>query len=252
MPGSCTSRGEQLAQLLANLVADAIRTVIPGHYRRYSTSAPRDQPRLDAFDLVERPRSAISSTMSRRRDGDDAEPGALPEILMRDLGDGDVELPQPILHPPQHHALVLQRLRIGQVELDASSRRPPIMCRTAYAVCATRSIVNTSMTSPTLMSLKCSRPMPHSKPGLHLAHVVLEAAQRAELAFVDHDVVAQQPRLRVAGARDAAVGDHAAGDGADLRHLEDLAHFGRCRCRTSLNVGSSRPAIAFFISSVTL
>ena len=62
---------------------------------------------------------------------------------------------------------------------------------------------------------------------LHLGHVVLEAAQRADLAFVDDDVVAEQPRLRVAGAGDAAVGDHAAGNRAELRHLEGVAHFGR-------------------------
>ena len=41
--------------------------------------------------------------------------------------------------------------------------------------------------------------------GLHLGHVVLEAPQRADLALVDDDVVAEQARLRVAGARDAAV-----------------------------------------------
>src|SRR5688500_3891386 len=61
---------------------------------------------------------------------------------------------------------------------------------------------------------------------LDLADVILEAAQRADLAFVDDDVVAQQTGLRFAGARDAALGDHAAGNRADLRHLEDLAHFG--------------------------
>src|SRR5688500_1359185 len=55
---------------------------------------------------------------------------------------------------------------------------------------------------------------------LHLAHVVLEAAQRCQLAFPDDDVVAKQARVRVAGTRDAAVGDHAAGHRADLRHAE--------------------------------
>ena len=69
---------------------------------------------------------------------------------------------------------------------------PSTRCR------ATRSIAKTSMTSPTLTSLKLSRPMPHSKPGLHLGHVVLEAAQRRDLALADDDVVAQQARLRVA------------------------------------------------------
>src|SRR5262249_16327091 len=54
---------------------------------------------------------------------------------------------------------------------------------------------------------------------LHLADVVLEAAERSDLAFVDDDVVAHEARLRVAGARDAALGDHAARDRAELRDL---------------------------------
>ena len=41
------------------------------------------------------------------------------------------------------------------------------------------------------------------EPGLHLGHVVLEPAERSDLAFVDDDVVAQQPGLRIAGAGDA-------------------------------------------------
>ena len=49
---------------------------------------------------------------------------------------------------------------------------------------------------------------------LHLARVVLEAAQAGDLARVDDDVVAHQAGRRVAG--DLAVGDEAAGD--------------RCRC----------------------
>src|SRR5436190_1921694 len=57
-----------------------------------------------------------------------------------------------------------------------------------------------------------------------LGHIVLEVPQRADLAFVDHAVVAQEAHAR--GARDHAVDDHAAGDDADLRHLEGVAHFG--------------------------
>src|SRR6516225_956910 len=60
--------------------------------------------------------------------------------------------------------------------------------------------------------------------GLHLRDVVLEAAQRADLALEDDHVVTQQARLRVARTRDPAVGDHAAGNRADLRNLEDLAN----------------------------
>src|SRR6266852_7546991 len=61
---------------------------------------------------------------------------------------------------------------------------------------------------------------------LHLADVVLEAAERSYLAFVDDDVVAEETRLRVAGTRDAPFGHHAAGNRAELRHLERLAHVG--------------------------
>src|SRR5688500_10705696 len=50
--------------------------------------------------------------------------------------------------------------------------------------------------------------------GLDLADVVLEAAQRPDLPLVHDDVVAEQACVRVAGPCDAAVGHHAAGDGA--------------------------------------
>src|SRR5215218_5179872 len=54
------------------------------------------------------------------------------------------------------------------------------------------------------------------EPRLDLGHVVLEASQRADLAFVNDHVVAEQARLRVARTGDAPLRDHAAGDGAEL------------------------------------
>ena len=79
---------------------------------------------------------------------------------MLDLGDGDVELLQPILDPPQHHPLVLERLRVGQVHLDVQDRnshggagRVLFSGPAVQAVTATRSIEKTSITSPTLTSL---------------------------------------------------------------------------------------------------
>ena len=77
------------------------------------------------------------------------------------------------------------------------------------------------------MSLKFFSDRPHSKPGLHFAHVVLEALERIELAVVDDHVVAQQAHLRA--ALDHAFEHHTAGDRADLGDLEDLAHFAPCR-----------------------
>ena len=67
------------------------------------------------------------------------------------------------------------------------------------------------------------------EPGLHLARVVLESPQRSDLAFVDDDVVSEEACLGVAGARDAPLGDHAAGDGAELRDLEDVPDLGDAR-----------------------
>src|SRR5262249_30471674 len=59
---------------------------------------------------------------------------------------------------------------------------------------------------------------------LHLADVVLEALERREAAFPDLDVVANQAYLRRAAHE--ALRDRAAGDGADLGDVEDLADLG--------------------------
>ena len=105
--------------------------------------------------------------------------------------------------------------------------------------------------SPTLMSLYFSKPMPHSNPALTSRHVVLEAAQRANLPFVDHRVVTQQPRLGVARAGDAPFGTMQPAIVPNFGDLEDVAHLGGADPHFP-NVGSSSPAMAFFISSVTL
>src|SRR5579862_7953969 len=59
----------------------------------------------------------------------------------------------------------------------------------------------------------------------HFADVVLEPAQRSDLAFVNDDVVAQQARLGVARSGDPSLGDMAARDRSELRDLERIAHF---------------------------
>src|SRR5262245_12293939 len=48
--------------------------------------------------------------------------------------------------------------------------------------------------------------------GLDLGDVVLEPAQRADPALVDDDVVAEEPRLRIAGAGNRPLDDNAAGN----------------------------------------
>src|SRR5205823_6210159 len=58
--------------------------------------------------------------------------------------------------------------------------------------------------------------------GGDLADVVVEAAQRLDLARVDHGAVAHQADLRATAH--VAVGDVATGDRADARGAEGLAH----------------------------
>src|SRR5690606_14455291 len=77
---------------------------------------------------------------------------------MLGFGHRDVEGLEPVLQTPRDHPLVFQRLRFGQMQLDAQQRDHH------YSVVSTRCTEKTSMTSPSLMSLKFARPMPHSKP----------------------------------------------------------------------------------------
>ena len=91
--------------------------------------------------------------------------------------------------------------------------------------------------------------MPHSWPAATSRDVVLEALERRQLAFVDHDVVADQAHARA--ALDLAVGDAAAGDLADLGDVEDLEDLALPRM-VSRRSGESRPDIAFFTSSTRL
>src|SRR4029079_2620356 len=58
----------------------------------------------------------------------------------------------------------------------------------------------------------------------HLAHVVLEAPQRGDLALPDDRAVAQEAHLGTTG--DDATRDVATRDLADARHREDLSHLG--------------------------
>ncbi len=53
--------------------------------------AARDEAGLEPLDLVDDRSQRLLGHLVRRRDGDHAEPGALPEVLMGDFGDRDVE-----------------------------------------------------------------------------------------------------------------------------------------------------------------
>src|SRR5262249_15192510 len=59
--------------------------------------------------------------------------------------------------------------------------------------------------------------------------IFLEALQGCDLTFEYHDIVSQQPDLRVAG--DLAIRDIAAGNNTDLRNPEGIADFRRPQVR---------------------
>ncbi len=66
--------------------------------------------------------------------------------------------------------------------------------------------------------------MPHSKPFVDLADVVLEPLERGDGALPDDDAVAEEADLGAAG--DDPVADVAPGDGTDPGHPEDLPDLG--------------------------
>ena len=115
--------------------------------------------------------------------GDDAEAGPLPEVVVLDLGNGDVEFPDAVFDAPEHHPLLFQRPGAGNVELDGkmaddhwwigdwrigrlvqAANLPILQSSNVYAETAIRSTVNTSITSPTFTSLYFSNAIPHSNP----------------------------------------------------------------------------------------
>src|SRR4051812_20689541 len=61
--------------------------------------------------------------------------------------------------------------------------------------------------------------------GFHFRDVVLEPAERSDLAFVHDDVVTQQASLGIAGPGNPAIEHHASGNRSELRRLERVAYF---------------------------
>jgi hypothetical protein len=82
-------------------------------------------------------------------DGGDADRGALPYVLVIGFGNGDIEFgAEPVLEAADDHALVFERLRMGDVDLEREQGDGD------YRTPATFSVMKASMTSPSLRSLK--------------------------------------------------------------------------------------------------
>ena len=107
------------------------------------------------------------------------------------------------------------------------------------------------MTSPTLTSLNFSKPMPHSKPALTSETSSLKRRSEPILPSWTTDVVAQQARLR---SPERVMRPSVTMQPAMVPNFGVLKMSRTCARAdaTSLNVGSSSPVIAFFISSTTL
>src|SRR5204862_4153079 len=131
------------------------------------------------------------------------------------------------LDPAQDHALLFQRLTARNVKLD---RQQTDNHRTTKTTKTTKTTRQTSHAKRLcVLGELCGSPLRRHggyafhrehfnpvahldvvepfeadaalEPGLHLADIVLEPAQPADLPFVDDDVVAEQPRLGFARAR---------------------------------------------------
>ncbi|HMD34533.1 MAG TPA: hypothetical protein VKH42_06180, partial [Vicinamibacterales bacterium] len=77
-----------------------------------------NQSGLDALDFVGDRRELAVGVRFVGADRHDRQPCALPQVVVFDFGDRDVEFLQAILDPPQDHAFVLQRLAAGHVQFD--------------------------------------------------------------------------------------------------------------------------------------
>ena len=118
--------------------------------------------------------------------------------------------------------------RLSLVDRSSSDGEPkcslwPSMTRYAQSVRWTCSTWKHSITSPCAHVLIALERHAAFLAGHHFFDFVLEALERRQLAFVDHDIVADQADMRA--ALDLAFGHAAAGDLADLgdvEHLQDL------------------------------
>ena len=81
----------------------SVRAIKPGSSRSISLTTDASS-RSACF-------SSLETVTTLRR-------GTLPEVVVFDLGNGDVELLDAILDAPQHHALLFQRPGARDVELD--------------------------------------------------------------------------------------------------------------------------------------
>src|SRR6266702_3358998 len=130
----------------------------------------RDVPVHVVLDEVESLRDHFVGVTRAAGDIGDGEGGALPHVLVMDLGYGHLEAPaELVLEALEHVALALEGALVRQVQLHGAHRHPcDRHARASSPACysdrATSSVVKASMMSPGCTPLIPSTPMPHSSP----------------------------------------------------------------------------------------
>src|SRR5919106_6342566 len=150
-----------------------------------------------------------------------SEGGPLPQVVVIDLRDRDVELRsyrgRRRAHDP---ALVLQGHAGGDEELVTGDADEHVARGLAGYLLRLEGLDQVAL----LDVLEALEPDAALESRLHLAHVVFEAPQGRDGRLVHDRAVSHEPRLRI--ATDRPVQHHAPRDQAQARHAERRAHLG--------------------------
>src|SRR6184192_766497 len=220
--------GEELRHRLADQLGHALGAVTRSshHFTRSSCSCPRcgrPTPRPPAGRFPEH--AFRVAPLVRHHAG--RQLGALPQVLVRRLGRRDVEpVMQPVLEALEHVALVLERAAPLEVQLpgdEPHDHGSPASGRASHVQRARDflDLVRLDQVAD-LDVVEALDPDAALEALPDLAHVVLEALEGADAAFVHLHAVADHAHPR--GAGDDAGADEAPRDRSHLRDLERLPH----------------------------
>ena len=90
----------------------------PDRLRQPLDLAPQEQTRLHTLDFGHDGLERTFRDLLVDADRHNTETGTLPQVVVRDLGDRDVEPTHSILQPPEHRALILQGAGAGEMQFD--------------------------------------------------------------------------------------------------------------------------------------
>ena len=178
-----------------------------------------------------------TTAMAKRR--------SLPQVLMVDLGRARPpnRWRAPSHDRPDDRSFLLQRVDVGQVQLDGQRTHDHGYVRADLALLVGLDDV------ALLEVLEVGQADAALEAGLHLAHVVLEALERRDRALPDDRALAEEAHLRAAGDRAGLA--RSSRRSCPTRGTEKISRTSASPVTTSSNSGASRPSIAFSMSSMT-